>query len=365
MTDDPASTVSVPTVSVPIDSAEATAPADETPPLTEKRMESPSTTDAAAVIINTADSSNNLANDDNYMFMKDLLYSLPAMEQRKLENIVQQSSLLLSNTRDDDSSVWKERIIDPFWLEYQTRTCRLSDPEIPVVTSKPPGHDTEHISHLRTQIQDYQTSQYGEKHYATANFHITAVSTTEIMLRTYVEYIDTANCSTASWQVEWTIQMVDDITAILSGTIRLHTHYYENNTNSQMQCQQEFVKHHTVSLTEEKVNSLVAQFEKNTLSYAEKLVTQIVKYIIRKEEDYYTTMIDHILCNSNGGESESTAIPDQLRSLRRILPVTKQKFAWHRNSTHTQQQQLQQLPPMTIQQQMMQQMQNRKNQLPK
>ena len=328
---------------------------------------------------------NNSGDDhgDTSTFMKDIFHSLPAMEQKELEKIVQQTSQLWTNDDDDDmnnkerSSLWNANVIEPFWMEYQTRKCRHLAAETTSKQHKRGDDSEEHITNLRQQIQDYQTSQYSEKPNVVASFQVTAAAvvttsltnpTTEIMVRTYAEFIDTANCSTARWEVVWTIQIVDDITATLSGTILLHTHYYENNINSQMQCQQEVVHNHTISLQEENVNSLVAKFEKNTLSYAEKLVTKIVQYIIRAEEEYFTTIVDQLLCNDShvvADDDNTMIIPihDQLRSLRRILPITKHKFQWnHQNQTQQKnrmvQQQHQQMMMMRTQQP---QQKNRRN----
>jgi hypothetical protein len=188
----------------------------------------------------------------------------------------------------------------------------------------------------------------------------TTVATDAILLRTHVEYIDTANCCTASWHVDWTIQIFNEITALLSGTVQVHTHYYENFINSQMQCQLELSQNDTISLQEEKVNSIVAQFEKSSLSYAEKLVTKLVQHIIRKEQEFYITMTDHILSNnsdSNHNHSThndiitTTSINDQLRALRRILPITKNKFQWNYNSHSTRQQQQTNIQLILMQQQ--------------
>ena len=362
---------------------------DETAVVLTAKIDDPNTESIVDTALDTAAptvdavSNNDL---DDFTFVKDMLHSLPPMKRDELENIVQQTSQLLlsipittDDGNDDPSSLlWKERTIDPFWVEYhQTRACHHSTTATTTTTDTPPllsqsqqPLDVEqYIPHLQKQIQDYQTSQYGEKQNCKANFQVTSVqntttnvgsiigSTNHIVVRTHVEYIDTANFSTASWDVEWTIQTVDEITATLSGTIRVHTHYYENNTNSQMQCEQAFVKNRIISLQEEKVNSLVAQFEKNTLSYAEKLATKLVQYIIRQEEDYYTIIVDHILSNNNADDTTTmvtTNISDQLRSLRRILPITKNKFQWNHNSHSTHQQQQTNMQLIMLQQQQQQ-----------
>lgn len=312
-------------------------------------------TDASiAAATSTTVSITNDNTTETYTFMKDIFHSLPAMEHDELEKIVQQTSQLWTNDNDDDASRWNTHVIAPFWMENQTRKCRNATVES-ASSSKQQQRNmySEHITQLQKQIQDYQTSQYSEKSNVMASFQVTTVNTittepSDIIVRTYVEYIDTANCSTATWEVTWTIQIVDDLTATLSGTIRIHTHYYENNTNSQMQCQEEVVKNHTLSLQEEKVNSLVAKFEKNTLSYAEKLVTKIVQYIIRTEEEFYTTIVDHFSNDSHhvDDNDQLIMIHDQLRSLRRILPITKHKFQWN-------QKQSSQHKNMMVQQQMM------------
>ena len=326
--------------------------------------------------------------DDDCTFVKNMLHSLPPMKHEELENIVHQTSQLLVSSMpntgvNDPVSLWNENVIDPFWMEYQSRTCRHLATEAPPSSSSqrhkpqlPIINDTEeYLLHLRKQIEDYQTSRYGDKPHCTAKYQATASrpnTTTDnadhddtpdiIRIRTHVEYIDTANCCTASWHVDWTVQRVQNTTATLSGTVQVHTHYYENNTNSQLQCDRVLVQNHSIALPEEKVNSLVAQFEKNTLSYAEKLVTQIVQCIIRTEEEFFTSITDYILSNHHDDaiHTANTTPSDQLRALRRILPITKHKFAWNHSSHSTRQQQQTNIQLMLLQQQQQQQNRSKK-----
>ena len=103
----------------------------------EESCASGSGNDTMMVNNNSKNSNNDNKDDDDYNFMKDMLHSLPPMKHEELENIVQQTNELLGSlpitVQNDDSSndtssssLWTTHVIDPFWKEYQSRTCRHS-----------------------------------------------------------------------------------------------------------------------------------------------------------------------------------------------------------------------------------------------
>jgi F-actin capping protein alpha subunit len=295
---------------------------------------------------------------------------------------------------------WNEQAIHSFWEEYHIRTCHshaataadnddrhadsmksdstntttattsgtcsiISTAKESIVNHENHRNYTGYVQHLQRQLQDYQTQQYGNKPDVSATFRVTIQDTSAqgaedsetietktiythtipkmLVIRTFVEYIDTSNYSTGSWEGYWAVTIVDELSANITGSIQIRTHTFENNTNSQTSCQQHYSNGDIVSLQEEMVNSFVAKFERSTMSYAEKLAMKIIHYITTKEQDYYTTMDDLYSNNNNNDNNSSNAsLEYQLRSIRRILPITKTKFQWQNNAnTSTQQKNVQ------------------------
>jgi Mg2+ and Co2+ transporter CorA len=68
---------------------------------------------------------------------------------------------------------------------------------------------------------------------------------------------------------------------------------------------------------EEQVNSIVAKMEARTMSYEDKVAKAIVKQITAREKELYEQMKD--MCDQ---------IDDNLKKMRRILPITKTRFKW-------------------------------------
>jgi F-actin capping protein alpha subunit len=260
------------------------------------------------------------------------------------QDIVPHETLVSTSTDQ-----WTELVIEPFWKEYDILTCCISNPMLhdkTATTGTPSWVYVEEMQHFQNQIRDYQTSHYAKKDGVMASFSAveeqvqvsssdtitaddapmvdnsvptepTLSSLTCIVLHTYVEHLDSANCSAGSWKGYWRIQMMNEVEATLTGYIQLHTHYAEIGNSIQTKAKRNF-NTTTISTKEEVVNSLVAKLEKSTLSYAEKLVTKIVQQIVSNEEQYYSSL-DH--CFNHDME-------DTVRKLRRILPITKTRFKW-------------------------------------
>jgi F-actin capping protein alpha subunit len=245
--------------------------------------------------------------DEAEGFSKELLRSLPPMERRDLETVVE-------HVRKFD------RTLDAasFWKEHAVRTCSGTIGETAETSSN--SSDCQ-IEHIRTKLSNYQ-SRYTAKG-VTARCSVVQEQAAEdgstvIVARTYAEHLDAGNCSAGSWAAVWTIRILTEKEAELQGTVQLHTHYSEGGSNVQTRAAKEF-EAKTVTTEEELVHSLVAKFEKNTMSYAEQLAGRIVERIGVYEQQLHTELSAML---------EQHNLDDVLRKIRRILPVTKTRFKW-------------------------------------
>ena len=227
---------------------------------------------------------------------KEVMCSLPPMEHRDLERVVD-CVKQLDSAFDSDA----------FWSEHAIRTCTGNGESARLSAQS---------QHIRTKMNEYQ-SRYTVKGVTARCSVVDDDDDGVIVVHTYAEHVDAGNCSTGSWAAAWRVQILTEKEAKLSGSVQLHVHYSESGSNVQTRATREFAVA-TVSTEEELVNSLVAKFEKNTMSYAEQLATKIVTQIGIYEEQLYDAL-------SNLFEND---VEDALRKIRRILPVTKTRFKW-------------------------------------
>lgn len=227
--------------------------------------------------------------------------SLPPMERRDLERVV-------DCVKELDSAF----DADAFWTEHAIRTCTGNN------NAESAQASAKIIDHIRTKMNEYQSTRYTVKG-ITARCSVVVVDDDDnaIAVHTYAEHLDAGNCSAGSWVAAWRVQILTEKEAQLSGSVQLHVHYSEGGSNVQTRATREFAVA-TVSTEEELVHSLVAKFEKSTMSYAEQLAVKIVTQIGLYEEQLHDAL-------SNLFETD---VEDALRKIRRILPVTKTRFKW-------------------------------------
>jgi hypothetical protein len=136
-----------------------------------------------------------------------------------------------------------------------------------------------------------------------------------------VELLDAHNSKAACLATCWTITIPDkdvqkSVNAVaVAGTAVLHSHYSEGTVNLQLRCHQPF-QAATAGTEEEKVNSIVAQMEDRKLSYEQKVARAVVDQIAAHETAMYAKLSTRL-------EEAS-----DLKTLRRILPITKTRFKW-------------------------------------
>jgi F-actin capping protein alpha subunit len=274
--------------------------------------------------------------------VQDFLRRLPPMERTELQSIV---NTFVSISKVDHGDADDSPSEETFWKEYNIRTCHPAHIAKDEQQSKKPSLYADEIRHLREQIMSYQKSHYSNKDGVTARFFVaegvvpcdtklsllgdtesnTLVDSAKvvddkpaIILKTYVEHLDAANGNAGYWQGSWHVRIQSETQAYIEGHLQLRTRAAERGSQNQIQSQARRTYQVTVSTLEEKVNSIVAQFEKSTLSYAEKLMMKVVQYITTQEEQFYQNLEQWF----------QEPQEDGLRKLRRILPITKTRFKW-------------------------------------
>jgi uncharacterized coiled-coil protein SlyX len=225
-------------------------------------------------------------------FGKELLFSLPPMESKDLNTTV------LADLKK----------LNAF---QETFLQELSDKHCSEVVPK----GSSQIEYVKEKLTDYQQSLYIDKG-VTAR-HTVIEEGKEVVIRTYAEHLDTHNCMTGSWVAQWTVLIRGEKEADLGGNVKLHAYYFEEGSNVQMRADKDFVSK-PIEAQEEMVNSLVAKFEKQKMSYEEQLAKVIVDQITAHEKEMYTQLAGMVEELGDG----------TLKKFRRILPVTKTRFKW-------------------------------------
>jgi F-actin capping protein alpha subunit len=328
---------------------------------------SPAETLDAATAIDTNDEAMPLpeSTENNYQRNNDtqqvqyFLRRLPPMERAELQTIVNAFSSTSvghgdAQVMNSSACVDTELLELTFWKDYNIRTCHIADDEKEEEEQQQQNKSpitqslfADEVRHLRELVSTYQSSHYANKDGVTARFTVTEVvapcdsrqspqdiTTTEnaapddsakvddempgILLNTYVEHLDAANGNAGYWQGSWHVHVQNETQANVAGHLQLHTHAAERGSPNQIQSQALRNYQATVSTREEKVNSIVAEFEKSTLSYAEKLMMKVIQYITSQEEQFYQNLEQWF----------QEPQEDSLRKLRRILPITKTRFKW-------------------------------------
>jgi hypothetical protein len=195
---------------------------------------------------------------------------------------------------------------------------------------------------IRDRYQKYQHDQYKNKDNVTARFRVTTEEAatgssggnhdeplTVLSLRSYVEHVDTKNGLSGCTQSHWHVTILTEKTAQIQGTIGWHLAYLEGPANVQTRVHKQITNMH-VSTAEEKVNAMVAAFEKSKMSYEQQLAKVIISDTIAKiEMQLYQTLCDTIVLDNNNHNKNHETMETRLRQLRRILPITKTRFKWN------------------------------------
>lgn len=195
--------------------------------------------------------------------------------------------------------------------DMELRQCKATVARIP--KESPLSSITNHIEDL---INEHQEDFYSPKGDA-----ITLRCTTEqnekdsssFVLRTYVDRIDSLNCTTTYISEVYNICIATEKSAIVSGELTVHTYYGEDQrVNVQTQLVRTLVER-TIQVSTECVHETIAQSEHITMSYEEQLARAIVKELVLFKESL---------------DIRETFEAADLKKIRRILPITKTRFKW-------------------------------------
>jgi hypothetical protein len=134
-------------------------------------------------------------------------------------------------------------------------------------------------------------------------------NSSQLLVHTYAEKIDTPNQYSGCWTATWTIDKVELGVGEIYGHVAVHSCAYEDG-NVQLKITKEFP-----CITVGKAASLKADEEP---SLEDGIVQQIMKWEL---------IILEIL-----ESMKDSVTSDHLKSIRRILPITKQKMNWDANA---------------------------------
>jgi hypothetical protein len=150
---------------------------------------------------------------------------------------------------------------------------------------------------LREKLKDYQEKTFGSQAGVTARVAMLQAGN-DLIVQTYAEKNDTANMYTGYWKATWNISAELGV-AHISGQVDLHTMSYEDG-NSQMKTSKTF-----------EMESVGKSEEDGTLEGG--VVQQII--------DWEAGVLGIV-------KGLHDATNDHLRSIRRVLPITKTKMKW-------------------------------------
>eukprot|EP00751_Fragilariopsis_kerguelensis_P024496 CAMPEP_0170862630 /NCGR_PEP_ID=MMETSP0734-20130129/19120_1 /TAXON_ID=186038 /ORGANISM="Fragilariopsis kerguelensis, Strain L26-C5" /LENGTH=244 /DNA_ID=CAMNT_0011237331 /DNA_START=50 /DNA_END=784 /DNA_ORIENTATION=+ len=163
---------------------------------------------------------------------------------------------------------------------------------------------------LHEKLKQYQNDIFLSKPGVSARVAVTAVqnNSNQLLVHTYAEKIDNPNKNSGNWKASWTIDKVELGVGEISGHVVVHSYTHEDG-NVQLTISKKFprVSVRKVSFKEDEGPSLV-----------DGIVQQIMKW---------ETIILGILVSMN-----DSVTSDHLKSIRRILPITKQKMNWDANA---------------------------------
>jgi hypothetical protein len=245
-------------------------------------------------------------------FGRDLLFSLPCLEDVQAAAAVQ----ALETLEAVDAAAY------PAW-----RAAQCLDPNANAT------NNSTQLQHIETKLAAHQESLYTEKG-VTARYTVqeeansahgaTNNAKSTIVIQTHASVVNAHNCSTGSWTASWNVQILTEKEAVLSGRAKLHVYYHEGaGSNVQLTATRE-VDSQKVSTVEEKVNNLVAKFERQTMSYEEQLANVLVQQLAARDEALYHDLTTGLFT----AQGASSVVEANLKALRRILPVTRQRFQW-------------------------------------
>jgi hypothetical protein len=173
---------------------------------------------------------------------------------------------------------------------------------------------------LREKLKAYQAKTYNGSN-VTSRVALTLGETSnELIVHTYAEKIDIPNQYTGAWRSTWTIKADSGDSAEISGVVKLHTFSYEDG-NIHLRTGRDF----DAVTVDKPAEQGVEVSAEGGLEEAPSLAQALVEKIIAWEHEVLSLL----------SAMREGRIEEKLRSLRRILPITKTRMKWdvvaHRN----------------------------------
>ena len=176
------------------------------------------------------------------------------------------------------------------------------------------GDGGENCARLRSKMDGYMAANYcaasppssgsGYAVLPAAAANASANDDSHLTLEVYAEKVSAPNCHSGSWHATYTIQVLSSTSATLGGTVHLRSHEYEDMANVQLSS--------THALDEVTVSAKTGQ------DWADAVLSQIQTWERDDVQGYLAKLYDDEVMN-NG----------MLRSMRRVLPVTKTRMDWN------------------------------------
>ena len=175
------------------------------------------------------------------------------------------------------------------------------------------GAGGEYCAKLRSKMDGYMAANYcGSSPPSSGSGYAvspaagasSANDDSRLTLEVYAEKVSAPNCHSGSWHATYTIQVLSSTSATIGGTVRLRSHEYEDMANVQLSS--------THALDEVTVSAKAGQ------DWADAVLLQIQTWERDDVQGYLARLYDDEVMN-NG----------MLRSMRRVLPVTKTRMDWN------------------------------------
>ena len=180
-------------------------------------------------------------------------------------------------------------------MDHVTRKTQASELEVPIIRAMDPIRQ-EIGNHLATYVNNsYETPDRA--------FGVYATSETQLVARIVGQKASPRSMWSGKWSSVWTIDLVNSTSAVVSGSIAIMVHYYEDGNiqmNTAKKCPEE------------------------TFEYtSETMLTSKVLEVIKKREDELSAGLSMKLVMMNDVT---------FKAMRRILPVTRTKMDWNVNA---------------------------------
>jgi hypothetical protein len=220
-------------------------------------------------------------------YIKTAFLSLAPMEAKDLNTALANFESLCSSTDKD-----------ALMAAHDSRSC-----------SHPGDKGSSQMEYVRARLLEKREKLYDHKG-RTHRMSITEGTREDdgkqtLHIQTYAEHLDTANVRTGYWAASWDVVILTERECELSGAIQIHSCYAEK-TNVHMLATRDY-ESRVISVAEEKVNSMVAVFEKDDMSYEEQLAKVIADTIWEYEQALYSDL--QRMCDE---------VDDSLKRIRRV-----------------------------------------------